>query len=222
MKVRCSALGKIMTNPRSSSEVLSQTARTYVQDLVLESKYGIRKEFWSRYTDKGNQVEDKAINLAMDVLNLEFIYKNEEHFSNDWITGTPDVNTSILLDVKSSWDATTFPFFEDKIPNKDYFYQLQGYMWLTGKETSLLCYCLINTPFEILEDEIRREHWKQHSIDESPEIRKFVESKHNFSHIPKERRVKTFVIDRDETVIEEMKTRIELCREYYNQLMETI
>ena len=222
MKVRCSALGKIMTNPRSSSEVLSQTAKTYVQDLVLESKYGIRKEFWSRYTDKGNQVEDKAINLAMDVLNLEFIYKNEEYFANDWITGTPDVNTSILLDVKSSWDATTFPFFEDKIPNKDYFYQLQGYMWLTGKETSLLCYCLVNTPFEILEDEIRREHWKQHSIEENPEIRKFVESKHNFTHIPKERRIKTFVIERDEAVIEEIKTRIELCREYYNQLMETI
>jgi hypothetical protein len=222
MKVRCSQLGKIMTKPRLKSEVLSQTTKTYIQELVLQEKYGIYKEFWSRYTDKGNQVEDEAINLAMDTLEVGFIYKNEESFSNDWITGTPDVNTDILLDVKSSWDATTFPFFEDELSNKDYFYQLQGYMWLTGKQTSFLCYCLINTPFEIVEDEVRREHWKQQSIDESQDIRDFVEAKHNFDHIPKEKRIKTFVIERDENVIEEIKTRIELCREYYNQLIETI
>ena len=222
MKVRCSQLGKIMTKPRLKSEVLSQTTKTYIQELVLQEKYGIYKEFWSRYTDKGNTVEDEAINLAMDTLEVGFIYKNEESFSNEWIKGTPDVNTDILLDVKSSWDATTFPFFEDELPNKDYFYQLQGYMWLTGKQSSFLCYCLINTPFEIVEDEVRLEHWKQQSIDESEEIRDFVEAKHNFDHIPKEKRIKTFVIERDETVIEEIKTRIELCREYYNKLIETI
>ena len=222
MKVRCSQLGKIMTKPRLKSEVLSQTTKTYIQELVLQEKYGIYKEFWSRYTDKGNAVEDEAINLAMDTLEVGFIYKNEESFSNDWIKGTPDVNTEILLDVKSSWDATTFPFFEDEIPNKEYYFQLQGYLWLTGKTQALLCYCLINTPFEIVEDEVRREHWKQQSIDESQEIRDFVEAKHNFDHIPKEKRIKTFVIERDETVIEEIKTRIELCREYYNKLIETI
>jgi len=222
MKVRCSQLGKIMTKPRLKSEVLSQTTKTYIQELVLQEKYGIYKEFWSRYTDKGNAVEDEAINLAMDTLDVGFIYKNEEHFSNDWITGTPDVNTDILLDVKSSWDATTFPFFEDEIPNKEYYFQLQGYLWLTNKTQALLCYCLINTPFEIVEDEVRREHWKQQLIDESQDIRDFVEAKHNFDHIPAKKRIKTFVIDRDESVIEEIKTRIELCREYYNQLIETI
>ena len=211
-----------MTKPRLKSEVLSQTTKTYIQELVLQEKYGIYKEFWSRYTDKGNAVEDEAINLAMDTLEVGFIYKKEESFSNDWIKGTPDVNTEILLDVKSSWDATTFPFFEDEIPNKEYYFQLQGYLWLTGKTQALLCYCLINTPFEIVEDEVRREHWKQQSIDESQEIRDFVEAKHNFDHIPKEKRIKTFVIERDETVIEEIKTRIELCREYYNKLIETI
>ena len=222
MKVRCSQIGKIMTKPRVKSEVLSQTAKTYIKDIVLESKYGIQKEFTSKYTDKGNKVEEDAINLAMDVLNLGFIYKNEEHFSNDWITGTPDVNTDVLLDVKSSWDATTFPFFEEEIPTKDYFFQLQGYLWLTNKTEALLCYCLVNTPFEIVEDEVRREHWKQYAIDESQEIRDFVESKHKFDHIPKERRLKTFVVKRDDQLIEEIKAQIELCRDYYNKLMETI
>ena len=136
MKIRSSAIGKIMTNPKTKGESLSQTTKTYLQELAVQEVYNIRKEFSSRYTDKGNEVEELSIALCNDVLGLGFIYKNEEHYSNDWITGTPDVNTNeILLDVKSSWDATTFPFFDTELKNKDYFYQLQGYMWLVGKPT---------------------------------------------------------------------------------------
>ena len=223
MKIRCSAIGKIMTSPKSKGEVLSQTTKTYLQELAIEEIYGIRKEFSSRYTDKGNEVEDLSIALCNDVLDLGFIYKNEEHFSNDWITGTPDVNTNeILLDVKSSYDATTFPFFDLELTNKMYLYQMHGYMWLTGKEESLLCYCLIDTPLQIVEDEIRREHWKASLIEEDLDLRAFVQAKHTFGHIPKEKRLKTFKIAKDEKVIEEIKTRIELCREYYNNLIQKL
>jgi hypothetical protein len=209
-----------MTSSKTKGEVLSKTCKTYIQELVIEEKYGIRKEFWSRYTDKGNEVENDGIELVNDVLNLGFIFKNDENLNNDYLTGTPDVNTNeILLDIKCSWDATTFPWFETELPNKDYYYQLQGYMWLTGKDESLLCYCLINTPFQIVEDEVRREHWKQNLIDESLDLRDFVQAKHNFDHIPKEKRLKLFKIAKDEEVIEKIKQRVEECREYYNELL---
>ena len=223
MKIRCSALGRLMTAPRTKTETLSKTAKSYIQELVLEEKFGIKKEFSSRYTDKGLQCEDEAISLVNDVLGLGFIFKNEEHFNNEWITGTPDVNTNeILLDVKSSYDATTFPFFDTKLINKSYFYQMHGYMWLTGKEESLLCYCLIDTPLQIVEDEIRREHWKASLIEEDLDLRAFVQAKHTFGHIPKEKRLKVFKIAKDEKVIEEIKTRIEQCREYYNDLIQKL
>ena len=223
MKIRCSALGRLMTAPRNKSEVLSQTAKSYIQELVLEHKYGIKKEFSSRYTDKGLQCEDEAISLVNDVLGLGFIFKNEEHFNNEFITGTPDVNTNeILLDIKCSYEAHTFPFFETEIPTKDYFYQLQGYMWLTGKTEALLCYCLVNTPLEIVEDEIRREHWKQFKIDEDAEIREYVENKHNFDHLPKNTKVKVFKIERDETVISEIQNKVEQANIYFNNLIEAI
>jgi hypothetical protein len=223
MKIRASQLGRIMTSSKTKGEVLSKTTKTYIQELAIEHKYGIRKEFWSRYTDKGNEVEPKSIKLVENVLGLKGIFKNEERITNEWITGKPDVNTNeILLDVKSSWDATTFPFFETECPNKDYYYQLQGYMWLTGKDEALLCYCLVNTPFQIVEDEVRREHWKQGLIDESLDVRDFVQSKHNFDHIPKEKRVKVFKIAKDESVIEQIKERIELAREYYNNLINEL
>jgi hypothetical protein len=224
MKVRCSQIGKIMTNPRTKGERLSQTTKSYILELAIQEKYGIHKEFWSRYTDKGNEVEPEAIKLTESVLDVGFIYKNEEQFENDWVTGKPDVNTDVLIDVKSSWDAFTFfdKVIENELNNKDYYYQLQGYMWLTDKQEALLCYCLVDTPLQIVEDEIRREHWKQNLISESSDLREFVEDKHTFGHIPKEKRVKTHVVKRDDEVIEAIKTRIEECREYYNNLIQLI
>lgn len=208
-----------MSNPRTKGELLSQTAKTYIEEEVLRAKYGIIKTFSSRYTDKGNLVEDEAIEMAANALELGFLYKNHEHFSNDFLTGTPDVNTGdILLDVKSSWDATTFPFFATEIPTKDYYYQLQGYMELTGKTEALLVYCLVNTPADMIEDEVRRAHWAARLIDESQELRDEVLKRHSFDHIPDNRRVKFFKVEKDEQVIAEIKERVELCREYFNTL----
>ena len=221
LKIRCSAIGKIMTNARSKSEVLSKTCKSYLQELAIEEMYGIKKEFSSRYTDKGNEVERHSIDLAQKQLDLGFMYKNTEHFENKYITGTPDVNTeSCLLDVKSSYDASTFPFFAEEIPNKDYYYQLQGYMALTGKRKSVLAYCLINTPYQIVEDEIRREHWKHHLIDESEELRSEVEARHNFDHIPAEKRIKTFEVRYDKDVVKAIYDRVEECRKYYETLIQ--
>lgn len=221
MKVRASALGKIMTSSRKAGEVLSQTAKSYVQEVVLQDKYGIYKEFNSRYTDKGNQTEDEAIQLVSEVLDLGFLYKNEDKYTNDWIKGTPDVvTTDLIIDTKVSWSAQTFPFFDSELPNKDYYWQMQAYMWMTGRRKALVTYCLINTPYLILEDEIRREHWKQNLIGESQEVRDYVEAQHNFDHIPKNERIKVFEIDYDEKGIEQAKEKIEIARIYYNQLMK--
>lgn len=218
-KIRCSAIGKIMTNPRTKGELLSQTAKTYIEEEVLRAKYGVIKPFYSRYTDKGNLVEGEAIEMASKALEIGLIWKNEEHFTNDFLTGTPDVNTdTILLDVKSSWDATTFPFFATEIPTKDYYYQLQGYLELTGKTEALLVYCLVNTPIEMVEDEIRRAHWNAHLLEEDLNLRDEILKRHIFDHIPLNRRVKVFKVEKDEQVINEIKDRVELCREYYNTL----
>ena len=221
LKIRCSAIGKIMTNARSKSEVLSKTCKSYLQELAIEEMYGIKKEFSSRYTDKGIEVERTSIDLVQDNCDFGFMYKNEEHFENDFLTGTPDVNTdNILLDVKSSYDATTFPWFEEEIPNKDYYYQLQGYMALCNKRKSVLAYCLVNTPYQIVEDEVRRAHWKEHLIDENEELRADVEARHNFDHIPPEKRIKTFEVRYDKEVVKAIYERIKECRKYYETLIQ--
>jgi hypothetical protein len=219
MKIRCSAIGKLMSTPRTKGEKLSETAKTYIQDLFKEKELGIAREFWSRYTDKGLQMEDEAIDFAGQVLGWDFVVKNEQGYENDYITGTPDVITKYLLaDIKCSWDGTTFPLFDTELKNKDYYWQLQGYMWLTGLEQAELVYCLMDTPHQIVEDEVRRAHWKAGIIDEDLDLRESVQSQHTFDHLPNNLRVKRFIIRKDEEAIEKIKEKVELAREYYEQL----
>jgi len=226
IRIHCSQLGKIMTSPRSGGG-LSATAMTHIKEIFLDREFGIRKEFWSRYTDKGNRVEQDSIRMANKILDWglteEIIQKPQERYSNDYVVGKMDVLTDwMLADVKSSWDGTTFPWFYTSVPNKDYEYQLQGYMWLTGHEQASLVYCLSDTPEDMVNDEIRRELWKNKLIGEDDEIEEFVRAKHEFSRIPTHFRVKEFVIHRDEKVIESIQTKIDQCRDYYETLYDIL
>jgi hypothetical protein len=223
MVVRCSSLGKLMTEPRSKSEVLSQTAKSYIEDLFNELEFGYRKEFSSRYTDKGLEMEDEAIQFASEQFDWEFVVKNTERFTNDYITGEPDINTdSLLADIKCSWSLDTYPMFEAEMKNKDYYWQLQGYMWLTGKAEAELVYCLMNTPLQIVEDEVRRAHWKAGLIDEDIDLRHEVQTKHNYDNIPSKLRVKRYIVERDEKAIEKIIEKVEIARKYYKMLKSLI
>lgn len=221
LKIRCSAIGKIMTSPRSKNELLSATTKTYIKELVLEHKYGIVKDIHSLYLDKGNLVENQSIELMSDVLDLGFVWKNDEYFTNDFLTGTPDVITDkLIIDVKSSWSGDTFPFFEDELPNKDYYWQMQGYLALTGKDNAIVAYCLVDTPEDIVLDEIRRSSWAKKELDVTEETEREVRQKHEFGHIPKDKRVKAFLVEKDEHAIEQIKERVEQCRTYYTELWQ--
>lgn len=192
-KIRGSSAGSIMTNPRAKKDLFSKGTLTYVHDWYKERLYGVSKDFSSKYTDKGNQLEDEGIDKAIDWLDLPFILKNEEHFEDEHFTGTPDlILEDEVLDIKLSWDAFSFPLFEDELPTKDYMYQLQVYMALTGKRKSRVVYVLLNTPEDIAP-------W---------------EEKHDYTEIDNKYRIKTFSVDYDEEIIADLRNRVELIREY--------
>jgi hypothetical protein len=196
-KIRASAAGKLMTSARSKSELLSETTKTYAKEWLTEQIYGFRKEIKSKYIYKGLVMEDEAIDKAIEWLDLPFAIKNEQYFENDFIKGTPDlIVDGVVYDIKCSWDAYTFPIFENDIPNKDYFYQLQCYMILTGCTKAVLTYVLLNTPEEV--------------VFETPQ---------NYDDLDKKYRIKTFEIDYDQSVIDTLIERVKLTREYLETLI---
>ena len=189
-KIRASASGKLMTKSRSKDGALSKTALSYVQDWYKEQIYGVKKNIDNKYLRKGISVEDNAIEYAASELGWLFAEKNEEYFEDSHFCGTPDVILDdTIIDIKSSWDCFTFPLFEDEIPNKDYYYQLQTYMALTGLKKAQLVYVLMDTPESIERDAVSYES---------------VESKY---------RIKIFDVDYDEEVVESMRDKVQYIRD---------
>lgn len=212
-KIRCSQIGNIM-----GKKGLGQTGLSFIDTWAKEQLYNRKKEFTSKYTIKGNINEDESIDFVSDFLNLGFIVKNEKHFENDYLTGTPDIILpDLLIDVKNSWDCFTFPFFTNKIPNDDYYYQAQGYMELTGINKFKLVYTLTDTPFYLIEHEFKRYCYTNgYELEDTDLLEKFVE-KMTYKDIPIEKKIKIFDIGKDTDCINLIKSRVEECQQIINE-----
>ena len=187
-----------MTNARSKSETLSQTTKTYLQEWKKEQIYGVRNSISSKYLTKGIDMEDESINIYALHTDLDFAVKNSQRFTNDFITGEPDlILDDKVVDIKTSWDCFTFPLFDTEITNKNYYWQLQSYMALTGKDKAELAYVLVNTP----------EYLQYNELDA-----------HDYTNLDLKYRVKIFEIERNDEDIERLYDRIKECREYLNQI----
>lgn len=150
------------------------------------------------------------------------------------------------FDTKTSWSLHTFLRAEYSKLNSNYYWQGQCYMLLTGAKKHTVAYCLVNgLPLAIM-DEKRKLSYQTGMLDEhgneSPEYikqAKQIEINHIFDielfkthypgfefhndidkwewDIPKEKRVHTFVFDRDEEDIARLKKRIREARNWMNR-----
>jgi hypothetical protein len=220
---RCSSLGHIMTEPRSKSEFLSESCKTHLVDVFVSNKYGRNTDIVNKFTAKGMLVEEDSLTIYSRY-KKNFFMKNEEHFKNEFIKGTPDIiSEDRIIDVKSSWDIYTFFRNNAAKINKNYYWQLQGYMWLTGKKVSSLAYCLINTPDALINDEKRRLMYKMNVIDDVnsdyQEACEQLDKLMVYDDIPLEEKVIEIEIQRNEEDIERLSKRVVDCREYMDRYL---
>lgn len=194
-KCRASSAGDLLTNPKSGNG-LSKTTQSYVQMWLKEQIYGYKKYFTSKYTDKGLRYEDEAIDKCIEWLDLPMVLKNQERFDDEYFTGEPDmILPDSIIDIKNSWDWSTFPLFEDVIPNPEYIAQVQVYMHLTGKSKASVVYMLLTTPETKFEPEM------------------------SYDHVSKDYRIKKFDFEYDPEMIAKLQNRVIQCREYINNLI---
>jgi len=209
-KIRCSAIGKIMTNDRSGKGI-GLTVYSYLDQWIKENLYERRKEFSSKQTEKGLTVEQDSLDFIAEQMNYGFLDKNEKEFSNEYLTGTPDiVLKDHLIDVKNSWDCFTFPLFESKI-NPDYEFQGHGYMALTGLDNYKLIYTLTNTPEDLIIREASNYCFKN-NIELDDKILNEFRSRMTYDKLPTGLRIKVYEFQKDQAVIDRIYERVILCR----------
>lgn len=229
---RCSSIGKLMTEPKLKADKeagnLSETSKSYLVEVYIKEMYDREADINSKYIAKGLMVEEDSITLYSRV-KKSFFKKNEERLNNDYITGVPDlfvgeniIGATEVIDLKSSWDIFTYFKAKTKDTNSDYFWQLQGYMFLTGATIAKLAYCLVNTPEMLINDEKRKLMYKMGAMTEESleyvEACEELEKNMIYDDIPLPKRVYEITIERNEAAIDKIKEKVLKAREYLNTL----
>ena len=204
---RCSSLHKLIGDGRSKAAVISDTAKSAIRDIVKEDLYGFRSFTGNQYTQKGNLLEDLAIEMS-GKMRFRNYQKHVGRVENELITGECDVldlERKLIIDTKVTWDIGTHPFFQDeameKVKKAGYDVQMQAYMWLYDCEVAEVDFWLFPCPPELLKD------W-----DDIDQLVHLVEA------IDIRERKTTVTIERDEAVIQKIKDKIPHCQEYYAKL----
>jgi len=173
-KLRYEGLGKKLTDKqlidyadllckKNAVPTMSRGAKTYADQLVFEKIYGRRKALDIKYLDKGNICEEDSTTLLSLHYN-KFLDTRSKRKENEWITGECDIiDNETIIDIKTSWDYSTFPILQDEPTDTNYEWQLRGYMMLYDKPKAVLSYCLLDTPTRLINDELRRLDYK-HNI----------------------------------------------------------
>ena len=203
MKWHPSSLGKLMTSPRSKSEVLSEGAKTYIKEVAKENFYGYRTDINSKYIFKGRDQEFDSIELLNSVRFTNY-EKNTVRMVDEYMTGEADIVTDdLIIDVKTSWSLDTFPALAEDGYESKYEWQLRAYMMLYNKPKAELIYCMVTTSNELLNE------WENLSL-------------HRVDHIAPEKRITVLSFERDQDkesdIIEKLKAATEYYNEYYKLL----
>lgn len=217
---RASSLGDII--PKSGK--LTQTAQSKLIEVYIEAVYDVKKDITSKYFEKGLRLEGDSIALVDSLFyNTSFLQKNTERKSNNYINGECDLLTpdGIVWDIKNNYDI--FTFYSAEL-TYEYEMQLQGYMWLWGLDKARLCYTLMDLPQDMFDSECMKLFYTGNYLStESPAFIaacNTLKRKYIYDYFSDIERVKIFEIERDEVVIEKIKSGVELARQFLNDLQK--
>lgn len=211
-KFRASSIKKLMTNSRSKTELLSETTKTYLQEVWIKEVYGREKIVSTAPMQKGTIVESDSLDVVQQALGSVF-FKNNKKYENEYVSGTPDVvslKDSLVIDIKSSWDIWTFAKTDQKAATDDYYYQVMTYMWLTGTQNAKLIYTLTNTPEHLMFSEAQK---LSYSIGQE-EAERITRLNHTYDDIAASKRIKEYSFTYSAETVEAIINKIKLCQEY--------
>ena len=140
---------------------LSKGAKTFIKDVVRQEVMKFRASFGgNKYTQKGDQCEDMAIELYNSIFfkNYKKLVEGDEFYELSYgiVGGHPDIvdkEAMKVIDIKVPWSKDTFPDFEEDGESDLYKWQIRTYLYMLRKITGNdgwsdgeIAYMLIDTP----------------------------------------------------------------------------
>lgn len=228
IKFRASSWGNLLTEPVTKADKeagkLSVTCQKELVRIYNQVVYGRKKDIVTKQMEKGTLCENDSIDLFSRVEGRLF-HKNDEQLENEWFCGHPDIylgetiqKAEEVYDIKSSYELDTFMPKLIEEPDKSYVAQLNVYFDLSQATGGAIVYCLVDCPESILNEEKRRLLYAMDVISEdSPDYKRAaaeLERMLTFSDIDYRERVIKKPVPRDEELIQKMKDKVPILRQW--------
>lgn len=209
---RASQAKNLLTKDNSRKEgTWGLTALQVIKDSALFEVFGFINQTASKYTIKGIENEDNSIEL-LNNLNFSSYEKNSTRLKDEWFTGECDILADDhIRDIKTVWSLASFPFteseLEKKVKESGYDYQGQVYMHLYDRPVHYIDFVLLPTPMEQLKYASEQEIYMLHELPKT---------------IPAEKRVITYKVERDDSIIETLKGRVEQAQPHFLEYLKVM
>lgn len=238
IKFRASSWGNLLTEPKTKEDkangVLSATCQKELIKIYNQEVFGRKKEIVTRQMDKGIIAEPESIAL-FSVVDGVLYEKNGGELEDEWFRGHPDIVHAVpkegkddwdmeVWDIKTSWDLDSFMPKLMEEPDNAYVAQLNAYYSLTGAQGGGIAYCLVSIPQNLLQEELMYLLKRMDVATElNPEyIKAAKELTKNlvFDDIPIEQRLIKHPVPRNEELIQKMKDKVPVMREWLKKFHE--
>lgn len=239
---RASQVGSLMQADNARVD-FTETQIDAMIEIFNSSVHGRYEEIKSKFLHKGNEREQDSITLLSRVTKT-FYKKNSTRLTSGLLTGEPDLfkgsiieEAEEIFDCKTSWSKNTFDKARVRPLNKNYYWQGQAYMYLTGAKKHTLAYCLVNSSMNTILSEIKKLQYdlvegceeyilkaKQIERNHIFNLQEFLEEFPSYYHlmasseslwiydIPIEKRLHLIPFNRNQQDIDKMLKRLEICK----------
>lgn len=231
VKFRASSWGNLLSEPQSKADKdagrLGVTCQKELIKIYNLLKYGRKKDLTTNAMDKGRQLQTEGIQLFSELEGEEYT-ENDQQIESDFFSGKLDMflgldvyNAKKVWDLKNSYELDTFTPKLIESPDKGYEAQLNVYYSLTGATGGGLVYTLLDAPENVLMDEKRKLLYNMNvATEESPEYllaAAELERLLTFKDIDVRERVIKIPVPRNDELIEKMKSKVPIFREWLFQ-----
>ncbi len=233
VKFRASSWGDLMSEPKSAEDKkagkLGLTCQKELLRIYRKVKYDWDEDdITTQAMEKGTIVQPESIEMYSRVRG-EFFNENTEPLENEWFKGTPDVFLGEAIigakqvdDMKNAFILSTYTekMVESLTPSQKC--QLNVYYDLTGAIGGNIVHALMSLPPEMFKEECDRLLWRMSNkglaateyspayLDEVEKLKK----KFIYDHYPEEERIFIMPVQRDEELIEKMKAKVPVFRQW--------
>lgn len=233
VKFRASSWGNLMSEPKTKEEKeagkLSLTCQKELLKIYRKEKYGWDEDdITTQPMEKGTLVQTGSIEMY-SLLEGKLFIENKEEIENEWAKGTPDLyygnsirDAEQVDDMKNSYLLSNFTdkMVESVTPAQKC--QLNVYYCLSNASGGNIVHALMSLPHEMFKEECDRLLWRmankgQIATELAPEYLYEVEKlkkKYIYDHIPPEERIFKQPVERDEALIQKMKEKVPILRNW--------